>query len=184
MGEFPSLAWDSLNELDQLTSRLIVSGRIAELALILERAFPTDQASWEQIDKLASTKLQLGYPDRARELWSQAPTPSRAGLRQSRIAVTYLAKGDLDTARKSFLAAIEATPDLFEAHYGLAVLEQDAGNANEARDHALMAMDLSPKDDAIRFSAARGIAGRVDRFTTTQPARPALKLNAPARTSK
>lgn len=175
MGDAPALEWRNLSELDQIVSKLIASGRIAELADFLERAYPVDRASWEEVDKIATTRLQLGQPSRARELWSRAKPPPRPGIRQARIAVTYFAEGALDLARNAYREAIESAPELFEAHYGLAVLEQDAGNADEAHDHALIAMDLAKNDD-IRFKAAQGIAGRVSRFLTRPSKVPALRI--------
>jgi len=71
--------------------------------------------------------------------------------------------------------AVRDAPDLYDAHYGLAVLEQDAGNADEAHDQALIAMDLAKNDD-VRFRAAQGIAGRVSRFLTRPSKVPALRI--------
>jgi tetratricopeptide (TPR) repeat protein len=173
MGDPPSLEWRNLSELDQLVSRLIASGRIAELADLLERAYPADRAGWDEVDRVASVRLQLGQPSRARDLWSQAKRPPRPGIRQARIAATHLAEGEFDRARAAYHGAVEAAPDLFEAHYGLAVLEQDAGNADEAHDHALMAMDLAGNSQ-VRFAAAQGLAGRVSRFLTRPTKVPAL----------
>lgn len=179
MGEAPSLEWRNLSELDQLVSRLIASGRIAELAEVLERAYPADRAPWEDVDKAAAVQLQLGRPKRARELWTQAQAPAKAGpnpgIRHARIAATYLVEGEFDQARAAYREAIANEPGLFEAHYGLAVLEQDAGNADDAHDHALLAMDRSG-DDKARFTAAQGIAGRVSRFLTRPTKAPALQI--------
>ncbi len=174
MGERPSLEWQNLSELDQVVSRLIATGRIKQLADLLEKAYPEDRASWDEIDKVATARLQLGEPQQARGLWSRSKAPAQDGIRQARIAATYLAEGDFDRARKMYHEAIEASPKLFEAHYGLALLEQDSGNADEAHDHALIAMDLSG-DNKNRFTAAQGIAGRVSRFQTRPTRVPALQ---------
>ncbi len=55
-----------------------------------------------------------------------------------------------------------AKPDLFEAHYCLAVLEQEAGHAGPAYEQAGLALKAA-QDDSSR-SAARAIAAGVARF--------------------
>ncbi len=173
----PSLEWQNLSELDQIITRLIGSGRVAELADLLERAYPIDRASWDEVDRIATTRLQLGQPARARELWSQAKAPTKPGVRQARIAAAYMAEASIDLARKAYLEAIEAAPNLYEARYGLAVLEQDAGNADEASDHALVAMDLAKKENNnLRYSAARSLAVRLSPFLTRESKTPALRI--------
>ena len=96
-------------------------------------------------------------------LWQQgigeAPDPSVAA---ARIGATYLAEEDFDAAHRAYRRALDAKPGLFEACYGLAVLEQDAGDATAAFELAKKAVAAAP-DDRSRQAAAR-IAAAVERF--------------------
>jgi Tfp pilus assembly protein PilF len=73
--------------------------------------------------------------------------------------MTYLIESDFDNARRSFQEAITADPRSFEAHYGRAILEQDAGFADEALSEAKQAEKLAP--NVVSRDAAHAIA----RFT-------------------
>jgi hypothetical protein len=70
--------------------------------------------------------------------------------------VTYLVEGAFDAARQHYRAALAAEPDLFEASYGLAVLEQDAGRAAESLTAARQAATAASGD--VERSAAATIA--------------------------
>ncbi len=65
-------------------------------------------------------------------------------VRQARIGAARLADGDFDGSRTAYRAAIAADPRLFEAQYGLAVLEADAGRAKESLDAAREAVQVAP----------------------------------------
>ena len=54
----------------------------------------------------------------------------------------------------------------FEARYGLAVLEQDAGRAVAAYESALAAIESAPSD--VARSAARALALAVSRFARAE----------------
>ena len=54
----------------------------------------------------------------------------------------------------------------FEARYGLAVLEQDAGRAAAAYEHARAAIESAPSEAAR--AAARAIASAVSRFARSE----------------
>ncbi|MGC8641494.1 MAG: tetratricopeptide repeat protein, partial [Isosphaeraceae bacterium] len=79
-----------------------------------------------------------------------------------RIAATYLAEGRLDLARQAYEKALAADPGLFEARYGLAIVEQDAGRALAALEHALAAIESAPGD--VSRSAARAIASALSPY--------------------
>ena len=51
----------------------------ASAAELLEQAYPPEKASWEIIDKIATLRLHLGEPARARELWEKATAVPQAG---------------------------------------------------------------------------------------------------------
>jgi tetratricopeptide (TPR) repeat protein len=173
LGTPPTTTWRNLSELDQIVSDMLTAGRAEGAADLLEKTYPPEKATWEIIDKMATLRLHLGEPARARDLWQKATTVPRPGIRDARIATTYLVEGDFDAARRHYDKAIEADPNLFEPHYCLAVLEQDVGNAQAAHDQALLA--LAAAKDGINRSAARAIANAVARFArplpgTVQPA--------------
>ena len=77
---------------------------------------------------------------------------------------------------RAFEQALAADPDLFEARYGLAVLEQDAGRASAAYEHALRRDRVGP--DRRRPSAARAMASGVSRFARKE-ASGAVSWNGP-----
>jgi len=69
-------------------------------------------------------------------------------MRKARVALTYLVEGSFDAARRAFREAMSSDPMLFEAAYGLAVLETDAGRAPEALAAARTALALASNDIA------------------------------------
>jgi tetratricopeptide (TPR) repeat protein len=156
LGPPPPRTWRNLSELDQIVTAQLSSGRAASAALTLEAAHPAERAPAEVVDRIATLWLHLGEPALARELWQKAVAVPEPPIRASRIGTTYLVEGDFATARRFLRQALEANPDLFEANYCLAVLEQDAGDAQSAYDLARAAAGAAP-DEASR-SAARAIA--------------------------
>jgi len=168
MGPEPSTEWQNLSELDQAVTANLSAGRAASAAALLEQAYPPETAPWEVLERVATLRLHLGEPGRARELLQKAATVREPAVRDARIAMTYLVEGDLEAARRHYRLAIAAQPGLFEAHYCLAVLEQDAGDAVSAYDQARKAV-ASAGNDASR-SAARRIAASVSRFARGTPA--------------
>jgi tetratricopeptide (TPR) repeat protein len=169
MGAIPPLTWKNLSELDQLVTALLGSGRPESAVLVLEKASVAERAPWDIADRIGTLRLHLGEPSRARSAWEKAVAEPQPGLREARIGTTYLAENDFESARKHYRLALEAKPDLFEALYCLAVLEQDAGNAAAAFELAKKAVTSAP--DEISRSAARLIASNVVRF-----ARPVVEL--------
>jgi tetratricopeptide (TPR) repeat protein len=162
LGSRPSLTWRNKSELDQRVTVLLAAGRAASAAKLLEAANPPERASWEVVDRTATLWLHLGEPARARKLLEKAADPQKPAAREARIGTTYLVEGDFAAARRHYQRALEDSPDSFEAHYSLAVLEQDAGDAASAYDHAFQAIKLAPHEAAR--SAARVIASSVARF--------------------
>ena len=162
LGSPPATTWRNLSDLDRIVTAQLDAGRAESAAVLLEKAYPPEKASWDIIDKVATLRLHLGEPALARELWRKAKTTPAPGIQDARIGTTYLVEGDFDAARRLYQQAIDANPGLFEAHYCLAVLEQDAGHARPAYDHARLAIKAA-KDDSAR-SAARTIAAEVARF--------------------
>jgi tetratricopeptide (TPR) repeat protein len=162
LGSRPSLEWGNKNELDQVLTALLSTGRAATAAELLEEANPAEHPSWEAVDRTATLWLHLGEPARARRLLEKAAVSPPQAVRDVRIGTTYLVEGDFAAARRHYQRAIEDSPESFEAHYSLAVLEQDAGDAVAAYDHAFQAIKLAANEAAR--SAARAIASSVARF--------------------
>jgi tetratricopeptide (TPR) repeat protein len=158
----PPPDWKNLGELDQIISEQLEKGRAATAAAILERIYPAEKAPWDILDRMATLHLHLGEPQRARDLWRRAGTVPLQAVRDARVAATYLAEGQLESARRAYEQALASDPALFEARYGLAVLEQDAGRASSAHENALAAIESAPSD--VDRAAARALASAVSRF--------------------
>ena len=100
-------------ELDRVVTGLLATGRAAAAADILEKANPPERASWDVLDRMATLRLHLGEPARARALWQkglgEAPDPAVAA---ARIGATYLAEEDFESAapRLSARTGREARP--------------------------------------------------------------------------
>jgi tetratricopeptide (TPR) repeat protein len=156
LGPPPKTNWSNRAELEPLVTRLLSEGRASTAADVMENAYRPEARPWEWADRLAVLRLHLGEPARARAVWLAASTDVPAATRLARVAVTYLVEGDFDSARKTFKGAIAADPKSFEAHYGLAVLEQDAGFADQALLEARAAEKLAPNENSR--DAARAIA--------------------------
>jgi tetratricopeptide (TPR) repeat protein len=162
MGPAPATSWANLSALDQIVTAQLASGRAESAAALLEQAYRSQQAPWEIVEKIATLRLHLGEPSRARDWLQQATSIPRPGLRDARIATTYLVEGDFVAARRYYHQALEIEPDLLEARYCLAVLEQDAGLASAAHAEALRVVEAA-RNDALR-SAARAITTATARF--------------------
>jgi tetratricopeptide (TPR) repeat protein len=162
LGPEPSTSWKNLDKLDQIVKEQLARGRVETVAEILERAYPDDRAPWAVVDRIATLRLHLGQPALAREHWQKAATVPQPAVRDARIAATHLAENQIDAAATAYEKALATDPNLFEAAYGLAVLEQDRGRAAPAYQHALTALELAPND--LSRSAARALASAVGRF--------------------
>ena len=162
-------------EHERLVNADLTAGRAGAAADRIEHDFPAGARSWDLADRLATLRLHLGEPDRARLAWQEVTSPPRPALRSARLAVTFLVEGEFETARRLYREALAVEPDLFEARYGLAVLEFDLGRAAEALDAARKAVAQAPNDLARR--AAEAIAHRVEPFTTGPQGIPAPRSN-------
>jgi tetratricopeptide (TPR) repeat protein len=163
LGDPPPTTWRNLSDLDQIVTALLAAGRVQSAAELLERANPPERADWALLDRMATMRLHLGEPARARELWMKAASDAPPAIPMARAGATYLVEGDYQAARKLLQQALESQPGLFEACYCLAVVEQDSGNAAAAYDLAIKAIKLAP--DELSRAASRAIASGVARFT-------------------
>lgn len=164
LGPAPPATWQNLSQLDRIVSGFLREGRAATAADYLERAAPAASRSWEEADRIAVLRLHLGEPARARAAWENHPSPPRPAVRDARVAVTHMVEGSTEPARRAFLAALAAEPDLFEARYGLAVLEQDLGRAADALAAARRAVAAAPND--VARSAAQAVVAVVTPYAT------------------
>ena len=114
-------------------------------------------------------RLHLGEPEKARALWKGASSVPSSAVRDARIGSAYLAEGQFAAARNAYEQALASDPNLFEARYGLAVLEQDAGRASAAYEHARAAIESAPTD--VARSAARAVASGVAQFARKEASR-------------
>lgn len=161
LGPGPSTKWANLSELDRLVSELLAKGRAATAADVIEAAYPPGSRPPEWTDRLAVLRLHLGQPARARAAYAGSSRPAR-------VAATYLVEGDFASARKAYREAIAAGTDPFEAHYGLALLEQDDGHAAGALAEARLA-DSAAVNDHSR-AAARQIIATAGPYVRDEPA--------------
>ena len=159
LGPEPPRSWSNLSELDRTVKALLDRGRVRSAADFLERAYPSDPRPWDVTDRLGLLRLHLGEPARARAIWAQSVAPANHALRSARVALTYLIEGDFDAARGAYDEAVKADPTLFEAHFGLAVLEQDDARAAEALGAARRAGATAP--DKVSRDASLMIADDV-----------------------
>jgi tetratricopeptide (TPR) repeat protein len=148
LGATPSTNWANLSELDRVVAGLMATGRASTLADVMEAAYRPEARPWEWADRLAVLRFHLGEPARARAVWLAATANAPAAPRLARIAATYLVEGDFETSRKFYREAIAADPSSFEAHFGLATLEMDAGRAFEATEQARLAEKAATSDHA------------------------------------
>lgn len=155
-------SWKNLDELERAVDRELELGRVETAARLLESAYPPGKAGWGAAERLATLRLHLGEPERARRhLLAVADVPSPA-LRDTRLAACALVEGRFDEARGLYRKAVEAEPRLFEARYGLAVLEQDDAKADAAFEQAMAAVECAPTDAAR--GAAQALAAAVRKY--------------------
>ncbi len=145
LGQPPNTRWANLSELEQVYDRLTRSGWVATAADVIEAAQRDEARPWVWADRLATIRLHLGQPARARAVWRTA-TDAPLAIQAARIAATYLVEGNLAAARTAFGEALARDPNLFEAHFGLARLAQGAGQATEAVAAAKRAEAVAPND--------------------------------------
>lgn len=168
MGGPLATSWRNLDELQQVVESALSSGRAEAAADLLERTYPREKRPWEVVDRIATLRLHLGQPDRARALWQAslggAPRPA---LVAARIGATHLVEEDFESARTAYERALSQEPELFEARFGLAMVEQDAGRALQALDSARRAVAAAPND--VAASAAQAIVDLASRYTEPEP---------------
>ncbi len=159
IGAPPPDKWANLDEFARIIDALLADGRAATAADYLERAVPAAARTWEESDRIATLRLHLGETAQARAVWLAAPMPPKPAVQKARIAVTHLVDGDFEGARVAYREALALDPELFEAHYGFAVLEEDAGRAPAALASARRAVAVAPTE--VARTSAQAIVSTV-----------------------
>ena len=161
LGAVPVTEWKNLSELDQIVDVLLGrrprrgGGRPARTGLPAGRTDVGRSPTGSRPS--ASTSAAPTSPGRS---GPRPGPPARPAVRDARVAVTHLVEGDLRRRPPDVPSpALAADPDLFEAHYGLAVLEHDAGRA-EAEPAAALRPRNRPRA-TWRARSAREIAAFV-----------------------
>lgn len=75
------------------------------------------------------------------------------GAAENKEGIAHFKEGHWDVAEKHFRAAIDANPELAEAHYNLALALDKMGNHGDATSHFGKALELAPDDPRISGSA-------------------------------
>ncbi|CAN5863718.1 hypothetical protein BH23PLA1_BH23PLA1_19180 [soil metagenome] len=155
LGSAPEIDTTNGARLTSSIDALLRLGRAASAAGLIASQYPPGERDWATADRLATLYLHLGQPEQARKAWLSVEDPPRPALQDARVAATYYVEEAFDVARERYEQAISAEPDLFEAHYGLALVEYDAGRAPETLAAAERALRHARTD--VARSAARRI---------------------------
>lgn len=118
-----------------VVGRLLQAGRVEDatrLAEIVGAGGLTTTWDAQLIDQIAGAYLQMGDPIRAREMWDKATASHKEADRLVRLAATYWAERDLKRAVILGQQAREKDPQSAEAHWLLAWLYAEQGDAEWA----------------------------------------------------
>lgn len=148
LGPAPAVDVTNGNQIRRSRDALLATGRAAEAADLLEQQYPPGERDWETADLIARLRLRLGEPAAARDAWRSVRNPPDPAGRLALVAATYYAEDDLELARDTYGDALADDPDRFDALYGLALVEHDAGRAKAALDAARRALDRATTDAA------------------------------------
>ena len=119
------------SELSELFEDRLQHGRpVAAVELVRQAEARGIALPWKLADRVAITHLHLGEPAQARRCWERALAPPSPALRLARIAEAELALTDIESAEKTFRAALDRDHRLGEAWFGLALLELQLGDAD------------------------------------------------------
>ncbi|WP_169975971.1 tetratricopeptide repeat protein [Tautonia rosea] len=162
LGREPRIDVSNGERIRRSVDALLASGRVASAVELLEEQYPLAERDWPTTDRIAALQMHLGYPDRARQSWQAVVDPPNLAIRQARVAATFYAVDDLDTARDAYRQALIEDPELFDAHFGLMLVEFDAGRADLALEAARNALGRAP-DDAAK-AAVEAIIRRVEPY--------------------
>ena len=159
LGTPPPSTWRNLAELDQIVTAMLGWGR-AETPRTCSRKATLRSGCRGR----SSTGLQLcgctsGSPPRTCASGKRRPRPPSRRSRRPGSARLTSSKGTSKRLARAYREALRAKPDLFEACFSLAVLEEDAGDATASYELAKKAIAIAPDD--LSRSAARTITNSV-----------------------
>lgn len=170
LGPEPRVDVSNGDRIRRSVDALLASGRVEQAVALLEQQYPIGERDWPTADRIATLLMHLGHPGRARDSWRSVADPPDPALRQARVAASYYAEDDLDAARDAYQLALDADPRSFDAHFGLALVEHDAGRAPDALSAAREALGLAP-DEPSR-AASQAIIRQVEPYADAGPDAP------------
>lgn len=114
--------------------RLLQAGRVEDATRLAEIVGAGGWTSWDAqlIDRIAGAYLQMGNPAGAREMWDKATASHKEADRLIRLAATFWAERDLKQAVVLGQQAREKDPQSADAHWLLAWLYIEQGDAERA----------------------------------------------------
>jgi TPR repeat protein len=129
--ELPMLSPDQARV---VVGRLLQAGRVEDATRLAEIVGAGGWTSWDAqlIDQIAGAHMQLGDPIRAREMWEKATASHKEAGRLIRLAATYWVERDLKQAVVLGQQAREKDPQSADAHWLLAWLYTEQGDAERA----------------------------------------------------
>ncbi len=109
---------------------------------------------------IADIEVERGELAAAEEALQRAAQPGAPALLFNRLGEVQALTGRHDEARQNFEVAIGSNPKLSQPHFNLAVLCEEAGDAECAQARYLEAIDKAPKHYQAQFNLAR-LMGRL-----------------------
>lgn len=143
-------------ELEERINDALKHGRARTAAELIDQGVSEESRDWPWTDRLTLLRMHLGEPEKARQALLACRDTAVRGLKASRLGYCDLIEDRFDAARAKFQEALRIDPSLFEAAYGLAVTEQDAGRAGSCRAAGRLAESLAR--NGTSKLAARAIA--------------------------
>jgi len=137
--------WKNLDELAADLNVCLDHGLLETALSLLGPRFEEVQMPWELADRFAGVCMHLGYPDRARRVWQKtaADTPAARARTWERIGSSYLAEGRCREALDAYRKSLDEAPDLVDAHWGLARVYMEVGDAKSASEHSQAGLRLA-----------------------------------------
>lgn len=146
----------------EAVSSLLDAGRTESALAWLEAQSPPETRDWATADLIATLRLQLGEPARARRVWEAVGDPPAPALRMARIAASFYIEDNLERAEAGYQEAVRLDPNLFEAWYGLALTRFELGRPAETLEAALQAIETAPGN--AERSAAQALRRMVEPY--------------------
>jgi tetratricopeptide (TPR) repeat protein len=88
---------------------------------------------WQIVDCLAAAWMHLGRPEFAQTLWQEAEHAPSEAERCSRLGDVWCVDGQWDKAEQYYRRTLETEPKHADAHWALAMLYAERGQADKTR---------------------------------------------------